>query len=128
MPYFLVGSFCTDINVPEADESIGTLTLNVTFSNPEFADYNISAEHEVRISRGSTMTFIQTDKKLYQLGQEVKFRIITLDFNLRPILDAVSSILLLYKIKMQSVNHIGIEISHLDNGFVIKNNLDTTKA
>lgn len=63
---------CHDFRLPEGEFYRGYLTLNGVLDG---ARVDETVEVSLRTSRN--LTFIQTDKYLYQPGQEVKFRILT---------------------------------------------------
>ncbi|XP_063614248.1 ovostatin-like, partial [Penaeus indicus] len=63
---------CVDINLEPADDYGGDLHL---IGKVGGADLNET--RNIRLRRSYNLTFIQTDKYLYQPGQEVKFRALT---------------------------------------------------
>ncbi|XP_069721408.1 alpha-2-macroglobulin-like protein 1 [Phaenicophaeus curvirostris] len=72
---------------PPADgtEEIATVKLIITGE-----EVNIEEKKKVLIRKASSSTFIQTDKPIYQPGQTVKFRIVTLDEEFIALNDSVS--------------------------------------
>ncbi|NWX46963.1 A2ML1 protein, partial [Steatornis caripensis] len=73
--------------VPPADgrEEIATVKLIITDK-----EVSIEEKKKVLIRKASSGTFIQTDKPVYQPGQTVKFRIVTLDEEFIALNDSVS--------------------------------------
>ncbi|XP_009320150.1 PREDICTED: alpha-2-macroglobulin-like protein 1 [Pygoscelis adeliae] len=79
---------CTKFWVaPPADgtEEIATVKLIITGEG-----VSIEEKKKVLIRKASTGTFIQTDKPIYQPGQTVKFRIVTLDEEYIVLNDSIS--------------------------------------
>ncbi|XP_053925257.1 alpha-2-macroglobulin-like protein 1 isoform X2 [Cuculus canorus] len=72
---------------PPADgtEEIATVKLIITGE-----DVNIEEKKKVLIRKASSGTFIQTDKPIYQPGQTVKFRVVTLDEEFIALNDSIS--------------------------------------
>ncbi|NXH68144.1 A2ML1 protein, partial [Hydrobates tethys] len=72
---------------PPADgtEEIATVKLIITGEG-----VSIEEKKKVLIRKASSGTFIQTDKPIYQPGQTVKFRIVTLDEEFIALSDSVS--------------------------------------
>ncbi|KAJ7990514.1 hypothetical protein DPEC_G00301130 [Dallia pectoralis] len=52
--------------------------------------YVSTEERKVKIKPDSSMTFVQTDKPIYNPGQTVHFRVVTLDTNFSPVNQLVS--------------------------------------
>ena len=71
---------CFQTQLPE-DFSEGTAALRIKGT---FGDYNILSYKSVRVIKSSTLSLIQTDKFDYRPKQEVKFRIMLLDAELKP--------------------------------------------
>ena len=71
---------CIKMQLPE-DFSSGTAAIRITGT---FGDYNILSYKSVRVIKSSTMSLIQTDKFDYRPKQDVKFRIMLLDAELKP--------------------------------------------
>ncbi|XP_063601516.1 alpha-2-macroglobulin-like protein 1 [Penaeus indicus] len=63
---------CHNFRLPEGEFYRGYLTLNGVLDGAR-----VDETVEVSLRRSRNLTFIQTDKYLYQPGQEVKFRILT---------------------------------------------------
>nr|XP_021153259.1 alpha-2-macroglobulin-like protein 1 isoform X1 [Columba livia]XP_021153260.1 alpha-2-macroglobulin-like protein 1 isoform X1 [Columba livia] len=79
---------CTKFWVaPPADgtEEIATVKLIITGEG-----VSIEENKKVLIRKASSGTFIQTDKTIYQPGQTVKFRIVTLDEEFMALNDSIS--------------------------------------
>ncbi|XP_071671350.1 alpha-2-macroglobulin-like protein 1 isoform X3 [Patagioenas fasciata] len=79
---------CTKFWVaPPADgtEEIATVKLIITGEG-----VSIEENKKVLIRKASSGTFIQTDKPIYQPGQTVKFRIVTLDEEFMALNDSIS--------------------------------------
>ena len=71
---------CFQMQLPENfSESTAALRIKGTFG-----DYNILSYKSVRVIKSSTLSLIQTDKFDYRPKQEVKFRIMLLDAELKP--------------------------------------------
>ena len=70
------------------DSSKGDLRWRMQFQ--DLPDYKVDVEKEVGVNRVELEPLIQTDKAWYTPGQLVRFRILSLDHKLRPILDPVS--------------------------------------
>ena len=71
---------CFQMQLPD-DFSEGTAALRIKGT---FGDYNILSYKSVRVIKSSTLSLIQTDKFDYRPKQEVKFRIMLLDAELKP--------------------------------------------
>ncbi|NWV04054.1 A2ML1 protein, partial [Ptilonorhynchus violaceus] len=72
---------------PPADgtEEVATVKLTITGNG-----VNIEEQKKVLICKARSGTIIQTDRPIYQAGQTVKFRIVTLDEEFLPLNDSVS--------------------------------------
>ena len=71
---------CFQMQLPQDFEE-GTAALRIKGT---FGDYNILSYKSVRVIKSSTLSLIQTDKFDYRPKQEVKFRIMLLDAELKP--------------------------------------------
>ncbi|XP_032907180.1 alpha-2-macroglobulin-like protein 1 isoform X2 [Catharus ustulatus] len=83
---------CTKFWVaPPADgtEEVATVKLTITGDG-----VNIEEQKKVLICQGRNGTIIQTDKPIYEPGQTVKFRIVTLDEEFLALNDSISLFLL----------------------------------
>ncbi|NXE56687.1 A2ML1 protein, partial [Casuarius casuarius] len=69
----------------DGTEEIATVILTITGQ-----EVSIEEKKKVLIRKASSGTFIQTDKPIYQPGQTVKFRIVTLDEDFIVLNDSVS--------------------------------------
>ncbi|NWH65683.1 A2ML1 protein, partial [Geococcyx californianus] len=72
---------------PPADGTEENATVKLIITGEEV---NIEEKKKVLIRKASSGTFIQTDKPIYQPGQTVKFRIVTLDEEFIALNDSVS--------------------------------------
>ncbi|NXW49065.1 A2ML1 protein, partial [Nyctiprogne leucopyga] len=66
---------------PAGSQEVGTVHLHI--SNGHY--FNAKEEKQVLIRRAGTGTFIQMDKPIYNPGQTVKFRIVTLTEDFAPV-------------------------------------------
>ncbi|XP_051473048.1 alpha-2-macroglobulin-like protein 1 [Apus apus] len=79
---------CTKFWVPppaDGTEEIATVKLIITGEG-----VSIEEKKRVLVHKASTDTFIQTDKPIYQPGQTVKFRIVSLDEEFVALNDSIS--------------------------------------
>ncbi|KAM6093788.1 alpha-2-macroglobulin-like protein 1 [Chlamydotis macqueenii] len=74
---------CSKFQVPQpaSNQEVGTVHLHI--SNGHYVSVN--EEKHVLIRRAGTGTFIQMDKSVYNPGQTVKFRIVTLTEDFAPV-------------------------------------------
>ncbi|XP_050752387.1 alpha-2-macroglobulin-like protein 1 [Gymnogyps californianus] len=74
---------CSRFQVPQpaGSQEVGTVYLHI--SNGHY--FSANEEKQVLIRRASTGTFIQMDKPIYNPGQTVKFRIVTLTEDFAPV-------------------------------------------
>ncbi|XP_064609342.1 murinoglobulin-2-like [Liolophura sinensis] len=86
-------SACVSLKIPfyphPEDRHVNLLVTGIS------SGYNFSSSTPVIIRNDPTITFIQTDKSIYKPGQTVKFRILTIDDNLRSLLLPVSEVVIL---------------------------------
>nr|XP_041573953.1 alpha-2-macroglobulin-like protein 1 [Taeniopygia guttata] len=74
---------CTRFQVPRPAGSQEVATVHLSISNGHY--FSASEEKNVLIRRAGTGTFIQMDKPIYNPGQTVKFRIVTLTEDFAPV-------------------------------------------
>nr|XP_054510359.1 alpha-2-macroglobulin-like protein 1 [Agelaius phoeniceus] len=74
---------CTRFQVPRPAGSQEVATVHLHISNGHY--FSASEEKKVLIRRAGTGTFIQMDKPIYNPGQTVKFRIVTLTEDFVPV-------------------------------------------
>ncbi|XP_008633113.1 PREDICTED: alpha-2-macroglobulin-like protein 1 [Corvus brachyrhynchos] len=74
---------CTRFQVPRPAGSQEVATVHLHISNGHY--FSASEEKKVLIRRAGTGTFIQVDKPIYNPGQTVKFRIVTLTEDFVPV-------------------------------------------
>ncbi|XP_071618219.1 alpha-2-macroglobulin-like protein 1 [Heliangelus exortis] len=74
---------CSKFQVPQpaGNQEVGTVHLRI--SNGHY--FSVNEEKKVLIHRAGTGTFIQMDKPVYNPGQTVKFRIVTLTEDFAPV-------------------------------------------
>ncbi|XP_056197793.1 alpha-2-macroglobulin-like protein 1 [Falco biarmicus] len=73
---------CSKFQVPQppGSQEVGTVRLHISNGH-----YSANEEKQVLIRRAGTGTFIQMDKPIYNPGQTVKFRIVTLTEDFAPV-------------------------------------------
>ncbi|XP_053790739.1 alpha-2-macroglobulin-like protein 1 [Vidua chalybeata] len=74
---------CTRFQVPRPAGSQEVATVHLHISNGHY--FSANEEKKVLIRRAGTGTFIQMDKPIYNPGQTVKFRIVTLTEDFGPV-------------------------------------------
>ncbi|XP_010179778.1 PREDICTED: alpha-2-macroglobulin-like protein 1 [Mesitornis unicolor] len=74
---------CSRFQVPQPSGSQEVGTVHLRISNGYY--FSASEEKQVLIRRAGTGTFIQMDKPVYNPGQTVKFRIVTLTEDFAPV-------------------------------------------
>ncbi|RMC07526.1 hypothetical protein DUI87_17000 [Hirundo rustica rustica] len=74
---------CTRFQVPRPAGSQEVAAVHLRISNGHY--FSASEEKKVLIRRAATGSFIQTDKPVYNPGQTVKFRIVTLTEDFAPV-------------------------------------------
>lgn len=78
---------CIKLTVPVIDESRARLRLRMQFENSP--NYTVDDIKEVSVTPFEPIHLIQTDKAWYTPGQLVRFRILSLNYILHPLLDPV---------------------------------------
>ncbi|XP_044739302.1 pregnancy zone protein-like isoform X4 [Chrysoperla carnea] len=82
---------CISIQIPETLDSDGLIKLKISF--PTSTQYEtIKNSKEVRINTSPKVVLVETDKGVYKPGQVVKFRVLTIDQDLKPVRDNISKI------------------------------------
>lgn len=82
---------CLSIQIPETSDSDGLIKLKISF--PTSTQYEtIKNSKEVRINTSPKVVLVETDKGVYKPGQVVKFRVLTIDQDLKPVRDNISKI------------------------------------
>ncbi|GAB0177421.1 alpha-2-macroglobulin-like protein 1 [Grus japonensis] len=74
---------CSKFQVPQPAGSQEVGTVHLRISNGHY--FSANEEKQVLIRRASTGTFIQMDKPVYNPGQTVKFRVVTLTEDFAPV-------------------------------------------
>nr|XP_010301997.1 PREDICTED: alpha-2-macroglobulin-like protein 1 [Balearica regulorum gibbericeps] len=74
---------CSKFQVPQPAGSQEVGTVHLRISNGHY--FSANEEKQVLIRRASTGTFIQMDKPIYNPGQTVKFRVVTLTEDFAPV-------------------------------------------
>ncbi|XP_042651415.1 alpha-2-macroglobulin-like protein 1 [Tyto alba] len=74
---------CSKFQVPQPAGSQEVGTVHLRISNGHY--FSANEEKQVLIHRAGTGTFIQMDKPIYNPGQTVKFRIVTLTQDFAPV-------------------------------------------
>ncbi|XP_035746403.1 alpha-2-macroglobulin-like protein 1 [Egretta garzetta] len=74
---------CSKFQVPQPAGSQEVGTVHLRISNGHY--FSVNEEKQVLIRRAGTGTFIQVDKPVYNPGQTVKFRIVTLTEDFAPV-------------------------------------------
>ena len=77
------------MEVPKLDD-VSNARLRWRMQFQDLPDYKVDVEKSVSLSKTELEPLIQTDKAWYTPGQLVRFRVLSLDHQLRPILDPVS--------------------------------------
>ncbi|GAB6025511.1 C3 and PZP-like, alpha-2-macroglobulin domain containing 8 [Chamberlinius hualienensis] len=79
---------CFELNVPPQLVNTADLSIRGNFKN----GYRFNGKTVVKIRKNTHLSFIQTDKTVYNPGQKVKFRVFCIDSNFKPVKHAVKSI------------------------------------
>ncbi|XP_077026108.1 pregnancy zone protein-like [Tamandua tetradactyla] len=75
------GSFyCSAFTIPEHPSSVAFITVQVKGPTQQF-----TKRKSIRIVKVESLVFVQTDKPIYKPAQTVKFRIVSVDINFRPL-------------------------------------------
>ncbi|CAG0894419.1 unnamed protein product [Darwinula stevensoni] len=83
-------SECLELFIPPVSKSTALFSLKLEFD--DLPDYKVNNSNQVEIGSSPAITFIQTDKPLYQPGQKVQFRILTVDSSLHALDDQVREV------------------------------------
>ncbi|XP_065561452.1 alpha-2-macroglobulin-like protein 1 isoform X3 [Artemia franciscana] len=80
---------CFNLPIPEIPSNKVVLKFSLsTLNSPEV----ITGKKQVAVKRRETLTLVQTDKPWYKPGQTVKFRVLSLDYHLKPIYEVFKRI------------------------------------
>ncbi|KAG8221831.1 hypothetical protein J437_LFUL003465, partial [Ladona fulva] len=82
-------SICMELYVPQTSKSVGILHLKAHFDGYE---YTINSRKEIYFDHNPNVVFIETDKPMYKPGQEVKFRIMTVNSDLLPVTGIIKKV------------------------------------
>lgn len=77
------------MHIPNTNVVVARLHLVIRFD--QLYDYIIDSVKEVHIQSNPELVFIETDKPIYKPGQEVKFRVLVLRHDLKPVTQPVST-------------------------------------
>lgn len=91
--------------MPRTKVSKGRLRLTIHFKTEE--DYEVNYIKQIHIQSNPDITFIQTDKPVYNGGQIVRFRIFTLLPDFKPSFEAVCQISRTYR-KFQQLKFVSL--------------------
>eukprot|EP00090_Calanus_glacialis_P012233 TRINITY_DN20713_c0_g1_i4.p1 TRINITY_DN20713_c0_g1~~TRINITY_DN20713_c0_g1_i4.p1 ORF type:complete len:1703 (-),score=467.37 TRINITY_DN20713_c0_g1_i4:343-5451(-) len=72
---------CFDFTLPKTKESKGLLNIKVNFKD---STYSVNSFKEITILKKENYPLIQTDKGQYKAKDDVKFRVLLVDHNLKP--------------------------------------------
>eukprot|EP00092_Neocalanus_flemingeri_P108736 GFUD01139655.1.p1 GENE.GFUD01139655.1~~GFUD01139655.1.p1 ORF type:complete len:1716 (-),score=430.19 GFUD01139655.1:66-5213(-) len=72
---------CFDFTLPETKASKGLLNIKVSFKD---STYSVDSFKEITILKKENYPLIQTDKGQYKAKDDVKFRVLLVDHNLKP--------------------------------------------
>uniref|UniRef100_A0A670HNJ2 Macroglobulin domain-containing protein n=1 Tax=Podarcis muralis TaxID=64176 RepID=A0A670HNJ2_PODMU len=77
-------------NSPEASEATLTVEVAVDWRGMLFVSHE---RQQVLVRNPESLVFVQTDKPIYKPGQEVRFRIMSVDEDFRPLNETVSFVI-----------------------------------
>jgi len=72
---------CFDFTLPKTKESKGLLNIKVNFKD---STYSVNSFKEITVLKKENYPLIQTDKGQYKAKDDVKFRVLLVDHNLKP--------------------------------------------
>ncbi|XP_014669250.1 PREDICTED: uncharacterized protein LOC106810412 [Priapulus caudatus] len=80
-------SLCADLELPDGEDYVYEQSAYLSFTAEESTFFHIADHKPVTLLRDivKPFTFIEPDKPVYKPGQTVKFRILTLTKDLRPV-------------------------------------------
>ncbi len=91
--YFMEFSYaCLELEVPVIDGEKKEVVFYVEGRGEYDTTQNFNNSKKIWIAGNKWESFIQTDKSIYKPGQTVKFRMLTIDENLKPDLSKISKI------------------------------------
>ncbi|XP_006901823.1 PREDICTED: alpha-2-macroglobulin-like [Elephantulus edwardii] len=82
---------CISFTVPRSSNSDEVMFLSVQVKGPT---HDFKKRSTVLVKNEESLVFIQTDKPIYKPGQEVKFRVVSLDENFHPLNELIPLIYL----------------------------------
>ncbi|XP_055973381.1 pregnancy zone protein-like [Sorex fumeus] len=72
--------YCTPFLIPDMAITSALISVHVRGRTQNFIE-----KKAMKITKAESLDFVQTDKPIYKPGQTVKFRIVSVDFNFRPL-------------------------------------------
>ncbi|XP_038079192.1 pregnancy zone protein-like isoform X3 [Patiria miniata] len=78
------GTACGKVEIPAVEESPKTVILKAMMKRLSAAEPELVDQKKVAIFKQGSETYVQTDKPIYKPGQPIKFRVLTLDSDLKP--------------------------------------------
>ncbi|KAG8338333.1 endopeptidase inhibitor activity protein [Homalodisca vitripennis] len=72
---------CVELTVPDTEERLARLEARLQSPDPQLTS---NAQVEVRVQRNPLLVLVSTDKPLYKAGQQVNFRVLSLNHKLKP--------------------------------------------
>ncbi|XP_046661617.1 pregnancy zone protein-like isoform X2 [Homalodisca vitripennis] len=72
---------CVELTVPDTEERLARLEARLQSPDPQLTS---NAQVEVRLQRNPLLVLVSTDKPLYKAGQQVNFRVLSLNHKLKP--------------------------------------------